>query len=60
MREIRPSGSEGGAGRKPRSYLYQVARASCPVPSCHCGDALPGSIPQILRLHFVRAEVLTT
>ena len=22
MREIRPSGSEGGAGRKPRSYLY--------------------------------------
>jgi len=23
MREIRPSGSEGGAGRKPRSYLYR-------------------------------------
>ena len=23
MREIRPSGSEWGAGRKPRSYLYQ-------------------------------------
>jgi hypothetical protein len=23
MREIRPSGSEGGAGRKSRSYLYQ-------------------------------------
>ena len=23
MREIRTSGSEGGAGRKPRSYLYQ-------------------------------------
>ena len=22
MREIRTSGSEGGAGRKPRSYLY--------------------------------------
>jgi len=22
MREIRKSGSEGGAGRKPRSYLY--------------------------------------
>ncbi len=24
MREIRTSGSEGGAGRKPRSYLYLV------------------------------------
>jgi hypothetical protein len=24
MREIRTSGSEGGAGRKPRSYLYQL------------------------------------
>jgi hypothetical protein len=24
MREIRPSGSEGGAGQKPRSYLYQA------------------------------------
>jgi hypothetical protein len=24
MREIRPSGSEGGAGQKPRSYLYQT------------------------------------
>jgi hypothetical protein len=23
MREIRTSGSEGGAGRKPRSYLYR-------------------------------------
>ena len=27
MREIRPSGSEGGAGRKPRSYLYQIQAA---------------------------------
>ncbi len=26
MREIRPSGSEGGAGRKPRSYLYRTLR----------------------------------
>ncbi len=25
MREIRTSGSEGGAGRKPRSYLYRFA-----------------------------------
>jgi hypothetical protein len=25
MREIRPSGSVGGAGRKPRSYLYLMA-----------------------------------
>jgi len=24
MREIRTSGSEGGAGRKPRSYFYQA------------------------------------
>ena len=24
MREIRTSGSEGGAGRKPRSYLYHA------------------------------------
>jgi hypothetical protein len=24
MREIRPSGSEGGAGQKPRSYLYHA------------------------------------
>ena len=28
MREIRTSGSEGGAGRKPRSYLYQSANAA--------------------------------
>ena len=27
---------------------------------CHFGDALPGSIPQIIRLHFVRDEALTT
>ena len=27
MREIRPSGSEGGAGRKPRSYLYLAGAA---------------------------------
>ncbi|MEI7911910.1 MAG: 2-oxoisovalerate dehydrogenase [Verrucomicrobiota bacterium] len=26
---------------------------------CHFGDALPGSIPQIIRLHFVRDEALT-
>jgi hypothetical protein len=26
MREIRTSGSEGGAGRKPRSYLYLELR----------------------------------
>ena len=27
---------------------------------CHFGDALPGSMPQIIRLHFVRDEALTT
>ena len=27
MREIRTSGSEGGAGRKPRSYLYRHVAA---------------------------------
>ena len=27
MREIRPYGSEGGAARKGRSYLYRSARA---------------------------------
>ena len=33
MREIRPSGSEGGAGRKPRSYLYhEGGRAGPPGP----------------------------
>jgi hypothetical protein len=26
MREIRTSGSEGGAGREPRSYLYPAKR----------------------------------
>ncbi len=25
MREIRTSGSEGGAGQKPRSYLYLIS-----------------------------------
>jgi hypothetical protein len=34
MREIRTSGSEGGAGRKPRSYLYldalRLGNFSCP------------------------------
>ena len=29
MREIRTSGSEGGAGRKPRSYLYLEAPRLC-------------------------------
>ena len=28
MREIRTSGSEGGARRKPRSYLYRLFWAS--------------------------------
>jgi hypothetical protein len=30
MREIRTSGSEGGAGRKPRSYLYLELRLCQP------------------------------
>ena len=47
MREIRPSGSEGGAGQKPRSYLYPhadpcsmrpngvgVPRPRCQPPPC--------------------------
>lgn len=25
---------------------------------CHFGDGLPGEVPQIIRLHFVRDEVL--
>ena len=25
---------------------------------CHFGDGIPGKMPQIIRLHFVRDEVL--
>lgn len=25
---------------------------------CHFGDGVPGTMPQIIRLHFVRDEVL--
>ncbi len=25
---------------------------------CHCGDGVPGPMPQIIRLHFVGGEVL--
>jgi hypothetical protein len=25
---------------------------------CHFGDGMPGPIPQMIRLHFVRGEVL--
>jgi len=27
---------------------------------CHFGDAVPGSMPRIIHLHFVRDEALTT
>ena len=27
---------------------------------CHFGDSVPGSIPKMIRLHFVRDEVLAT
>ncbi len=27
---------------------------------CHFGDGVPGSVPQMIRLHFVRDEVLAT
>ena len=30
MREIRTSGSEGGAGQEPRSYLYLEVRLTAP------------------------------
>ncbi len=38
MREIRTSGSEGGAGRKPRSYLYRWRRSE--AFGCGCGRAV--------------------
>ena len=48
MREIRPSGSEGGAGRKPRSYLYQPATRN-PQPA--------GLLPVLLSgVLLLRAE----
>ena len=31
MREIRPSGSEGGAGLRPRSYLYRRGTRHTPA-----------------------------
>ena len=27
---------------------------------CHFGDGVPGPVPQVIRLHFVRDEVLAT
>jgi hypothetical protein len=27
---------------------------------CHFGDGMPGEMPQVIRLHFVRDEVLAT
>jgi hypothetical protein len=27
---------------------------------CHFGDGVPGPLPQVIRLHFVRDEVLAT
>ena len=27
---------------------------------CHFGDGIPGPLPQVIRLHFVRDEVLAT
>lgn len=27
---------------------------------CHFGDGVPGALPQMIRLHFVRDEVLAT
>jgi predicted RNase H-like HicB family nuclease len=27
---------------------------------CHLGDGVPGPLPQVIRLHFVRDEVLAT
>ena len=46
MREIRTSGSEGGAGREPRSYLYLkdsrlyrvIAHTAAPLPVPHLRD----------------------
>ncbi len=27
---------------------------------CHFGDGVPGPLPQVIRLHFVRDEILAT
>jgi hypothetical protein len=46
MREIRPSGSEGGAGQNPRSYLYPFASRLKSTISLSAFKCLSGAFGQ--------------
>ena len=49
MREIRTSGSEGGAGRKPRSYLYLAASATGELRMVYFQGAAVSEPPRLMR-----------
>lgn len=40
--------------------LEELRRMVKDAVHCHFGDATPGSMPKVIRLHFVRDEVLVT
>ena len=40
--------------------LEELRRNVRGAVQCHFGDGAPGPMPQVIRLHFVRDEVLTT
>ena len=40
--------------------LEELRRMVKDAVHCHFGDATPGSMPKVIRLHFVREEVLVT
>lgn len=38
--------------------LEELRRMVCGAVRCHFGDGVPGAMPSVIRLHFVRDEVL--
>ena len=40
--------------------LEELRRNVREAVQCHFGDGMPGSVPGVIRLHFVRDEVLAT
>ena len=40
--------------------LEELRRMVRDAVHCHFGDGVPGKMPSVIRLHFVRDEVLAT
>ncbi|MBP8256578.1 MAG: hypothetical protein KAX37_04590 [Opitutaceae bacterium] len=64
--EVREDEADGGYCASALGYdiftegdtLDQLRTNVRAAVQCHFGDGVPGPVPQVIRLHFVRDEVL--